>query len=221
MRYAFIQDERPHYPVRPLCRAMQVSVGGYHHWVGRVPSARVPEEQRVVSAIRVAHARGRGFYGPEKLQEELRDGGLEIGVNRIRRLRRKHGIYCLQKKRFRTTTDSAHRYPVAPNLLGQCFTARRPNRIWVADITYVATDAGWLYVAGVKDLCTMELVGWSIGTHLTVRLALDALAMAWERKRPSGGLVHRSDRGSQYACAAYQHRLRFYGMRARMSRKGN
>ena len=221
MRYAFIQDERPHYPVRPLCRAMQVSVGGYHHWVGRVPSARVPEEQRVVSAIRVAHARGRGFYGPEKLQEELRDGGLEIGVNRIRRLRRKHGIYCLQKKRFRTTTDSAHRYPVAPNLLGQCFTARRPNRIWVADITYVATDAGWLYVAGVKDLCTMELVGWSIGTHLTVRLALDALAMAWERKRPSGGLVHRSDRGSQYACAAYQHRLRFYGMRASMSRKGN
>jgi len=200
---------------------MQVSVGGYYHWLRREPSARALEQLRVLTALRAAHARGRGFYGPAKLHEELKAGGLQVSVNRIRRLRRRHGIYCLQKKRFRTTTDSAHRHAVAPNLLGQRFAEARPDRVWVADITYVATDEGWLYVAGIKDLCTMQLVGWSIGTHLTARLALDALEMAWARRRPLSGLIHHSDRGTQYACAEYQHRLRQCGMRASMSRKGN
>jgi len=221
VRYAFIRQERSHYPIRPLCRAMQVSVSGFYHWLERPPSARSIEQLRVVTAIRVAHARGRGFYGPGKLREELLDDGLDVGINRIRRLRRKHGIYCLQKKRFRTTTDSRHRYPVAPNLLGQCFTSTRPGEVWVADITYVDTGEGWLYVAGVKDLFTKELVGWAVDTRLTASLALDALDMACRRKQPEGGLIAHSDRGSQYACGDYQHRLRLYGMRASMSGKGN
>lgn len=159
MRYAFIRQERVNYPIRPLCRAMQVSVSGFYHWRDRPASPRAIEQLQVVTAIRVAHARGRGFYGPAKLREELLDDGLDVGINRIRRLRRKHGIYCLQKKRFRTTTQSRHRYPVAPNLLGQCFESTHPGEIWVADITYVETGEGWLYVAGVKDLYTKELVG--------------------------------------------------------------
>jgi putative transposase len=146
VRYAFIRQERGNYPIRPLCRAMQVSVSGFYHWLERPPSARSIEQLHVVTAIRVAHARGRGFYGPKKLRDELLDDGLDVGINRIRRLRRKHGIYCLQKKRFRTTTESKHRYPVAPNLLGQCFTSTCPGEVWVADITYVDTGEGWLYV---------------------------------------------------------------------------
>jgi putative transposase len=196
VRYAFIQKERVNYPVRVLCRVMHVSVSGFYHWRGRPPSARSLEQTRVLTALRVAHARGRGFYGPKKLRDELLDSGLDVGINRIRRLRHKHGIYCLHKKRFRTTTESNHRHPVAPNLLGQCFATTRPAEAWVADITYVDTDEGWLYVAGVKDLFTKELVGWAIDTRLT-------------------------DRGVQYACGDYQHRLRLYGMQPSMSRKGN
>ncbi len=221
MRYAFIRHERGNFPIRPLCGAMRVSVSGFYDWLKRPPSDRAVEQLQVVTALRAAHKRGRGFYGPKKLQDELRDEGLEMGINRIRRLRRKYGIYCLQKKRFRATTQSAHRYPVAPNLLGQCFATTRPCEVWVADITYVDTAEGWLYVAGVKDLFTKELVGWAISTRLTASLAIDALDRAFERKQPAGGLIHHSDRGSQYACGDYQHRLRLYGMRASMSRKGN
>jgi len=221
VRYAFIRQERSNFPIRPLCRAMRVSVSGFYDWLRRPPSDRAVEQLQVVTALRAAHKRGRGFYGPKKLQDELRDEGLEMGINRIRRLRRKYGIYCLQKKRFRATTQSTHRYPVAPNLLGQCFATTRPCEVWVADITYVDTAEGWLYVAGVKDLFTKELVGWAISTRLTASLAIDALDRACERKQPAGGLIHHSDRGSQYACGDYQHRLRLYGMRASMSRKGN
>lgn len=221
MRYAFIRQERGNFPFRPLCRAMRVSVSGFYDWLKRPPSDRAVEQLQVVTALRAAHKRGRGFYGPKKLQDELRDEGLDMGINRIRRLRRKYGIYCLQKKRFRATTQSAHRYPVAPNLLGQCFATTRPCEVWVADITYVDTAEGWLYVAGVKDLFTKELVGCPISTRLTASLAIDALDRAFERKQPAGGLIHHSDRGSQYACGDYQHRLRLYGMRASMSRKGN
>lgn len=221
MRYAFIRHERSNFPIRPLCGAMRVSVSGFYDWLKRPPSDRAVEQLQVVTALRAAHKRGRGFYGPKKLQDELRDEGLDMGINRIRRLRRKYGIYCLQKKRFRATTQSAHRYPVAPNLLGQCFATTRPCEVWVADITYVDTAEGWLYVAGVKDLFTKELVGWAISTRLTASLAIDALDRAFERKQPAGGLIHHSDRGSQYACGDYQHRLRLYGMRASMSRKGN
>jgi putative transposase len=221
VRYAFIQQERVNYPVRVLCRVMQVSVSGFYHWRGRLPSARSLEQTRVLTAIRVAHARGRGFYGPKKLRAELLDNGLDVGINRIRRLRRKHGIYCLHKKRFRTTTQSGHRYPVSPNFLEQQFATTRPAEAWVADITYVDTDEGWLYVAGVKDLFTKELVGWAIDTRLTASLAIAALDMATRRKQPGGGLLHHSDRGVQYACGDYQHRLRLYGMRPSMSRKGN
>lgn len=221
MRYAFIRQERGNFPIRPLCRAMRVSVSGFYDWLKRPPSDRAVEQLQVVTALRAAHKRGRGFYGPKKLQDELRDEGLDMGINRIRRLRRKYGIYCLQKKRFRATTQSTHRYPVAPNLLGQCFATTRPCEVWVADITYVDTAEGWLYVAGVKDLFTKELVGCPISTRLTASLAIDALDRAFERKQPAGGLIHHSDRGSQYACGDYQHRLRLYGMRASMSRKGN
>ena len=221
MRYAFIRQERRNYPIRPLCRAMHVSVSGFYDWLKRPPSDRAVEQLHVVTELRAAHKRGRGYYGPKKLQDELRDCGLALGIGRIRRLRRKYGIYCRQKKRFRTTTQSAHRYPVAPNLLGQCFATTRPCEVWVADITYVDTAQGWLYVAGVKDLFTKELVGWAVSTRLTASLAIEALDRACERKQPAGGLIHHSDRGSQYACGDYQHRLRLYGMRASMSRKGN
>ncbi len=187
---------RLHYPLFVLCRILEVSRSGYHAFVSRAPSRRAQDNARLEVAIQAAHRRTRETYGPERLQDELKDDGFTVGVGRIKRLRKKLGIRCKQVRKFKATTNSNHHLPVADNLLQQNFDTTRPNETWVTDITYVATDEGWLYLAGVKDLHTCELVGHAMGARMTTALTGHALFAAVHAKRPAPGLIHHSDRGS-------------------------
>lgn len=204
-----------------MCRVLDVSESGYHAWRKRPLSPRAQENRRLEIEIKAAHERTRQTYGPERLQSDLSDNGIQVGIHRIKRIRRKLGLRCKQKRKFKATTDSNHKLPVAPNLLDRQFTVPTPNKAWVADITYIATDEGWLYLAGIKDLFNGELVGYAIDARMTQQLVMQALFRAVAAKRPGKGLIHHSDRGSQYCAHAYQKLLRQFGMRASMSRKGN
>jgi len=212
---------RPHYPVSVLCRVFDVSRSGYHAFTSRPLSRRAKENARLEVAIHAAHRRTRETYGPERPQDELKDDGFKAGVARIKRLRKKLGLRCKQVRKFKATTNSNHRLPVAENLLDQKFATSRPNEVWVTDITYVETEEGWLYLAGVKDLYTCELVGHALGHRMTTALVGRALFQAVAAKRPGPGLIHHSDRGAQYCAKDYQALLTQFGMRASMSRKGN
>ncbi len=204
-----------------LCRALTVSVSGYYAWLNREPSNRAREDARLEVQIQAAHKRTRGTCGPERLQQELAEQGINAGVYRIRRLRKKLGIVCKQKKKFKVTTDSNHNLPVAPNLLAQRFETDEPNKVWVTDITYIPTGEGWLYLAGHKDICTGEIVGYALGDRITEELVSRSLFKAVAAKRPGNGLIHHSDRGSQYCAYNYGKLLEQFGMQASMSRKGN
>jgi transposase InsO family protein len=212
---------RLQYPLSVLCRVLEVPRSGYYAWQHRRPSKRDQENARLEVAIQAAHVRTRQTYGPERLQAELRADGFPAGIERIKRLRKKLGLRCTQVRRFTTTTASNHALPVAENVLAQTFVATRPNETWVTDITYVPTAEGWLYLAGVKDLFTCEVVGHAMGARMTTNLVSDAFRKAVETKRPHPGLIHHSDRGSQYCAQDYQEQLRQFGMTASMSRKGN
>jgi transposase InsO family protein len=212
---------RLQYPLRLMCRVLDVSRSGYYAWQNRRPSKRAQENARLEVAIQAAHVRTRQTYGPERLQAELRADGFSAGVGRIKRLRKKLGLRCRQVRRFTTTTDSTHPLPVAANVLAQTFDAKRPNETWVTDITYVPTAEGWLYLAGIKDLFTCEVVGHAMEARMTTDLVRDALRKAVGAKCPRPGLIHHSDRGSQYCAQDYQEQLRQFGMTASMSRKGN
>jgi transposase InsO family protein len=212
---------RPQYPLVLLCRVLEVSRSGYHAWQNRRPSKRARENARLEVAIQAAHVRTRQSYGPERLQAELREEGFPAGVGRLKRLRKKLGLRCKQVRRFTTTTDSNHPLPVAENVLAQTFDARRPNEAWVTDITYVPTAEGWLYLAGLKDLYTCEVVGHAMGARMTTDLVRRALMKALDAKRPAPGLIHHSDRGAQYCAHDYQALLQRFGLQASMSRRGN
>ena len=212
---------RVHYPVRLLCRMLDVSKSGYHAFVSRGPSKRTQDNARLSVAIQAAHVRTRETYGPERLQDELRDDGFKAGVSRIKRLRKKLGLRCKQVRQFKATTNSNHNLPVADNLLNQKFETSQPNETWVTDITYVPTGEGWLYLSGVKDMHTRELVGHAMGARMTQDLVGRALVKAVGAKRPAPGLIHHSDRGSQYCARDYRDLLHRFGMKASMSRKGN
>jgi len=210
------------FPVAPMCRALDVSKSGYYVWKNRKPSARKLEEERIKVAIKAAHERGRGTYGPDKIQDELAEvEQMDVGINRIKRLRRQMKIRCKQVKKHKATTDSNHNLPVAPNLLEQKFAVSGPNKAWVADITYVSTDEGWLYLAGIKDLWNREIVGYAMGHRMTQDLVGRALFRAVAVRRPGAGLIHHSDRGSQYCSGSYQKLMKQFKMKPSMSRKGN
>jgi transposase InsO family protein len=216
-----IKELRLTYPVPLLCELLDVSDSGYYAWKSRRPSRRAQEEARLEVEIKAAHKRTRQSYGPERLQKELKDHGITVGVSRIKRIRKKLGIRCRQKRKFKATTDSRHNMPVAENLLGQDFQVMGPNRVWVSDITYIPTDEGWLYLAGHKDLFSKELVGYALGDRITKDLVEKSLFRAVAAKRPPTGLVHHSDRGSQYCASSYRKLLDRFGMVVSMSRKGN
>jgi putative transposase len=165
-----IDKMRLFFSVSLLCRVFVVSASGYHAWRCRPPSMRLREDARLEVEIRAAHRRTRETYGPERLQRDLADHGVAVGVHRIRRLRKKLGLRCKQKRRFKATTDSRHVLPVAENLLGQRFQASAPSQVWVTDITYIPTDEGWLYLAGHKDLYTRKIVGYAMGPRMTKNL---------------------------------------------------
>lgn len=188
------------FPASLMSRVLGVSRSGYYDWLRRAPSARSREDERLKVAIKAAHTRSRETYGARRLQPELASEGFVAGRDRIARLRRELGLRCRQKRRFKATTNSRHDLPVAENLLGQQFSPSRPNQVWVTDITYIPTDEGWLYLAGIKDVFTCELVGYALGERMTQVLARQALLRAIDHKRPPAGLIHHSDRGSQY-CA--------------------
>jgi putative transposase len=200
---------------------LNVSISGYYVWLHRLPSRRAQEEERLEIEIRAAHKRTRGVCGAERLQQELAENGVQAGICRIKRIKRKIGIYCKQKRKFKATTDSKHTLPVAENLLNQQFKAIAPNKVWVTDITYIPTEEGWLYLAGHKDIFTGEVVGYAMDTRITKQLVSRSLFRAVSAKRPGSGLIHHSDRGSQYCSYNYQKLLEQFDMKASMSRKGN
>jgi putative transposase len=217
-----IRELRLAYCVALLCRVLEVSTSGYYAWFKRPElTIRQREEMRLELEIRAAHKRTRQTYGPERLQRDLADNGVVVGVHRIKRIRRKLGLRCRQKRKFKVTTDSRHSLPVAENLLDQKFEASAPNKIWLTDITYIPTGEGWLYLAGHKDLFTGEVVGYAMSERMTKNLVSQSLLRAITGKRPAAGLIHHSDRGSQYCAREYTLLLDRYGMKASMSRKGN
>lgn len=216
-----IRELRSDYPIPLLCRVLEVSTSGYYGWLKRPDSPRQKQEARLVIEIKAAHKRNRKTYGPERLQSDLAEHGIKVGVHRIKRIRREHGIRCKQVKKFKATTNSNHDLPVADNLLGQNFTVEAPNRAWVTDITYIPTAEGWLYLAGHKDLFTGEIVGYAMGERMTKNLVSQSLFRGVSAKRPPAGLIHHSDRGSQYCSHEYQDLLEQFDMQASMSRRGN
>jgi putative transposase len=221
VRYAMVKTLRLSYPVPLLCRILDLSASGYYAWVNRCPSRRELEEMRLEVEIKAAHQRTRETYGPKRLQIELAEHGVEVSIYRIKRIKRKLGLKCRQRRRFKATTNSRHTLPVADNLLNQQFETSGPNRIWVTDITYIPTKEGWLYLAGHKDLFTKEIVGYAMSEQMKQQLISESLNMAVSVKRPAPGLIHHSDRGSQYCSHDYELSLNGFGMTASMSRKGN
>jgi len=175
VRYGRIDELRQAYPIAAMCRVLNVSESGYHAWRKRPPSKRAQANARLEIEIKAAHERTRQTYGPERLQSDLADNGVQVGICRIKRIRKKLGLRCRQKRKFKATTDSKHRLPVAPNLLDRRFDVVAPNKAWVTDITYIDTDEGWLYLAGVKDLFNGELVGYALGSRMTQNLVTQAL----------------------------------------------
>lgn len=218
-----IKELRLDYPLAVLCRVLDVSTSGYHAWLVRHPSKRTQARARLKVAAQAAHQWTRRTYGAQRLQKELASAGFSASLGTIKSVRRELGLRCVQqKKRFRiTTTDSGHQLPVVPNLLAQNFKVERPDQVWTADITYVPTAEGWLYVAAIKDLFAGEIVGRSFGARMTTDLVVRALEQAVAARRPARGLTHHSDRGSQYCSHEYQVLLRSHKMKVSMSRKGN
>jgi putative transposase len=216
-----MKELRLKYPVPLMRRIMNVSASGYYAWLDRPLSKRALEEMRLEVEIRAAHKRTRQTYGPERLAHDLAEHGIQVGICRIKRIWKKLGLRCKQKRKFRATMDSRHTLPLAENLLGQQFKVCEPNTVWVSDITYVPTDEGWLYLAGHKDLFTSEIVGYAMGERLTRNLVSQSLFRAVAAKRPAKGLMHHSDRGSQYCSQEYRNLLGQFGLQASMSGKGN
>jgi len=216
-----MKELRLKYPVPLLRRVLSVSASGYYAWIDRPLSKWAREEMRLEVEIKAADNRTRQTYGPERLQHDLAEHGIRVGICRIKRIRRKLGLRCKQKRKFKVTTDSRHTLPVAENLLGQQFKVYEPNTVWVSDITYVPTDEGWLYLAGHKDLFTGEIVGYAMGERLSRNLVSQSLFRAVVAKRPTQGLIHHSDRGSQYCSHEYTRILEQCGLQASMSGRGN
>jgi putative transposase len=216
-----MKEQRLNYPIPLLGRMLSVSASGYYAWVDRPLSQRARDEIRLELEIRAADRRTRQTYGPERLQYDLAEHGIRVGICRIKRIRKKLGIRCKQKRKFKVTTHSKHKLPVAENLLEQQFKVSQPNKVWLSDITYVPTDEGWLYLAGHKDLFNSEIVGYAMGERLTRNLVSQSLLKAVAVKRPAGGLIHHSDRGSQYCAHEYQQMLSHFNLKPSMSGTGN
>jgi len=211
VRYAWIDRQVGQYPLSSLCWVLSVSVNGYRAWKrGGTPERTRLTDTQLLTLIRTVHAKVKGAYGSPRMTEEIRDRGYPASKARVERLMRENGIRARHKRRYRVTTDSQHKLPVAPNLLNREFTATEPNQVFSSDITYIWTDEGWLYLAVVLDLFNREVVGWSIKSRMTADLVTDALTMAWFRRRPMPGALCHSDRGShsQYASHEFQRKLR-------------
>jgi putative transposase len=221
MTYAFIDRQRDTYPVRRLCQALSVSPSGYYAWRGRPVCRRHREDRRLEVAMRSAFRRSRQAYGSPRPQEALTAQGLCCSRKRIARLMPEEGMIPKKVRRARRTTRSAGSHPKAPNLLNRQFTVQARDAVWAGDITYLWTDEGWLYLAVVLDLYSRRLVGWATSERLTQEVAVGALRRALSERHAEEGLLHHSDRGSQYTSQAYQGLLRARGLRVSMSRSAD
>lgn len=224
MRFTFIQAHATEYPVTTLCRVLAVSTAGYYAWVHRPPSARAVADRQLVDDIRRIHRASRRRYGSPRVQAELHAEGKRHGAKRIARLMRADGLRAKSPRRYRATTESQHPHPVALNTLDRQFAVEpggAPNRVWVGDITYLPTREGWLYLAVILDLASRRVIGWAMRHLLEGALTCDALTMALISRRPGPGVLHHTDRGSQYAATDYRALLTGHGMVCSMSRAGD
>ena len=221
MKYHFIEAHRSSLRVMKMCQAFKVSKSGYYDWRDRPESKRSRNNRILLSHIRVAFKKSRRNYGSPRVTDELNDTGIPCGMNRVEKLMRDNNIKAKRSKKFKATTNSKHNYPVADNLLNRQFEVDCPNSVWVSDITYIWTTEGWLYLAGVIDLHSRMVIGWSMSKRMTEQLTLDALTHAIQRRKPTDRLLHHSDRGSQYASKNYQKLLKDNHITVSMSRKGN
>jgi len=219
VRYAWITAQAGH-SVHTMCKTLSVSTSGYYAWRNRRPSARALENVRLGQRIEQLHRLTREAYGTERMWQSLRQQGESCGRNRVQHLRQAHAIQSKRRRRYMRTRSTYQRVPAAPNLLSWPFASASVDRIWVADITYVPTRQGWLYLAAVLDVHTRRIVGWAMSDRADQALASGALDMALNRRRPSTGAIHHSDQGVQYTCKAYQQQLQNAGFLASMSRKG-
>jgi putative transposase len=202
-----------------ICRVLEVSHSGYYGFLRR--RGNQLRQVELIARLRAVHRRSRGTYGSRRLMYRLRKDGLDIGRYRVRRLMRLAGIVAKKRRRYKTTTISKHGYPVSENLIERHFQTDRPNIVWVSDITYLKTREGWLYLAVVMDLYSRKIVGWSVANNMRVSMVKDALLMAIGRRKPGPGLIHHSDRGSQYACHEYRDLLQVHKIVSSMSRSGH
>ena len=221
MRCRAIRAHAGRFPVTLMCQTLAVSLSGYYAWVARPESRRTAENRQLLAQIRVIHAESRSTYGSPRVHGTLQAQGQRIGEHRVARLMRASALRAKTVKKWRATTDSAHQYPVVPNTLNRQFAVAHPNRVWAGDITYVWTAEGWLYLAVVLDLYSRRVIAWGMGSRLTQELATAALTMAVEHRRPASGVLHHTDRGSQYAATLYRELLAGHGLTASMSRRGN
>ena len=221
MRFELIDEAKSAFPVQRLCKVLEVSPSGYFAWKGRPASQRQREDLVLLAHVRSAFALSNETYGSPRMTHELRDQGLTAGRRRVARLMRENGLRARQPRRFKRTTDSRHTLAVAPNLLDQDFAAAGPDEKWAADLSYIWTREGWLYLAVVLDLYARRVVGWAVGDRMHKELPLMALQRALVIRRPRAGLLHHSDRGSQYCSKEYQAELRRHGIMISMSGTGN
>jgi putative transposase len=221
VRFAFISTEKAWAPVSVLCRVLEVTRSGYYAWERRDPSEQAIDDQRLALEIASIYKASGETYGSPRVYAELQAKGIKVSRKRVARLMRELGLKSCRKKRFKATTDSGHKLPVAANVLDRRFVADAPDVAWVTDITYVRTDEGWLYLAVILDVFSRRVVGHAMSERIDGALVLEALRHAVGRRVPNAGLMHHSDRGSQYASRAYQAALAELGITCSMSRKGN
>lgn len=222
MKFAFIEDHQEEFPVEAMCRVLAVSRSGYYAWQQRPQSPQAKRQAELVEQIRQVHEESRQVYGSPRVHRELAAQGVKCSKNTVAKLMHKSGVCSKMRKRFVVrTTDSRHGHPIAPNTLDRQFQQQQPDQAWAADITYIPTAEGWLYLAALIDLCSRKIVGWATGDSLAAPLVCQALKMALVHRRPTEPLLHHSDRGVQYACDDYQALLSEHGVQPSMSRTGN
>jgi len=222
VKFAFIKEHRRIWPVGLICRVLEVTRNGFYAWLKRQPSRRKQRREQLAARIKTVHQENRQVFGSPRIHRALVADGERVCENTVAKVMQEQRIRAKFKKKFvPRTTDSNHQAPVAENLLKRCFEAELPDRKWVADITYIPTDEGWLYLAAVMDLYSRKIVGWAMADHMEADLVCDALKMALARRNPGADLLHHSDRGVQYACDDYQRLLATHGIRCSMSGKGN
>jgi transposase InsO family protein len=221
VKYAWIEEHRDRFHVTRMCRQLEVSRTGYCQWRTRAPSDRAIANAALDAQVAALHAGSKRSYGRPRIVRGLREQGVQVGHERVRNSLKRQDLRSVYKRPYRVTTDSAHHKPIAPNVLDRRVDGWRVNQAWVADITYVATNQGWLYLACVMDLASRRIVGWSMSERITADLVCRALRSAYWQRKPAAGLIMHSDRGSQYASASHRQMIKDYRMIQSMSRRAN